>query len=162
MLLVGLFSIIPPTKCRDGWESPSIGQQGACSHHGGVRRHTDLALLAIAVSFGAGFFTTTKLSAIVQRRRKEIFKRSLSPLAQDASSDEIILYAILSESKIEFMYKGRKDFVPILRIVSPTALTTTRGGRGKNDPCIIGYCHTRKESRTFTFDRISRLKLHGA
>ncbi|MFF2411841.1 hypothetical protein [Streptomyces sp. NPDC058092] len=22
--------------CQDGWHSPSIGQQGACSHHGGV------------------------------------------------------------------------------------------------------------------------------
>ena len=24
------------TRCRDGWHSPSIGQQGACSWHGGV------------------------------------------------------------------------------------------------------------------------------
>jgi len=23
-------------ECADGWNSPSIGQQGACSHHGGV------------------------------------------------------------------------------------------------------------------------------
>jgi hypothetical protein len=26
------------TKCRDGWHSPSIGAQGACSHHDGVDR----------------------------------------------------------------------------------------------------------------------------
>jgi hypothetical protein len=25
-----------PAKCRDGWASPSIGKQGACSSHGGV------------------------------------------------------------------------------------------------------------------------------
>ncbi|MFF2852674.1 hypothetical protein ACFVT5_41235 [Streptomyces sp. NPDC058001] len=24
------------TTCRDGWDSPSIGRPGACSHHGGV------------------------------------------------------------------------------------------------------------------------------
>lgn len=24
--------------CADGWRSPSIGEQGACSHHGGVER----------------------------------------------------------------------------------------------------------------------------
>ncbi|MGW3769928.1 hypothetical protein [Actinomadura verrucosospora] len=30
-----------PTRCRDGWRSPSIGRRGACSHHGGV----DYALL---------------------------------------------------------------------------------------------------------------------
>ena len=25
-----------PAHCADGWSSPSIGRQGACSHHGGV------------------------------------------------------------------------------------------------------------------------------
>jgi hypothetical protein len=24
------------SECRDGWDSPSIGRPGACSHHGGV------------------------------------------------------------------------------------------------------------------------------
>jgi hypothetical protein len=29
-------------ECADGWQSPSIGVQGACSHHGGVvTRHID-------------------------------------------------------------------------------------------------------------------------
>ena len=26
--------------CADGWDSPSIGRQGACSHHGGVVTRT--------------------------------------------------------------------------------------------------------------------------
>jgi hypothetical protein len=26
-----------PATCNDGWHSMSIGRQGACSHHGGVR-----------------------------------------------------------------------------------------------------------------------------
>lgn len=28
----------PTASCRDGWRSSSIGKQGACSHHGGVKR----------------------------------------------------------------------------------------------------------------------------
>lgn len=31
-----------PATCRDGWMSPSIGIQGACSWHGGVERHPRL------------------------------------------------------------------------------------------------------------------------
>lgn len=31
---IGFFA--GPTTCADGWASPSIGRQGACSHHGGV------------------------------------------------------------------------------------------------------------------------------
>src|ERR671919_300543 len=31
-----LVYFIPESTCRDGWESPSIGRQGACSYHGGV------------------------------------------------------------------------------------------------------------------------------
>ena len=31
----GAWSLNPMT-CRDGWKSPSIGERGACSHHGGV------------------------------------------------------------------------------------------------------------------------------
>lgn len=33
-VLLGHF--VPPSVCRDGWHSPSIGHRGACSHHGGV------------------------------------------------------------------------------------------------------------------------------
>ncbi len=33
-----LLSVIYPTTCVDGWASPSIGIQGACSSHGGVAR----------------------------------------------------------------------------------------------------------------------------
>lgn len=25
-----------PSRCADGWRSPSIGATGACAHHGGV------------------------------------------------------------------------------------------------------------------------------
>jgi hypothetical protein len=31
-------SFIDPATCSDGWDSQSIGKQGACSWHGGVER----------------------------------------------------------------------------------------------------------------------------
>ncbi|WP_405986931.1 DUF3761 domain-containing protein [Streptomyces sp. NBC_00872] len=34
-----------PARCADGWLSPSIGRQGACSHHGGVAPARPWAIL---------------------------------------------------------------------------------------------------------------------
>ncbi|KZL26269.1 hypothetical protein [Pseudovibrio sp. Ad37] len=38
MIVLNVFFGVPAT-CRDGWNSPSIGSRGACSHHGGVVSH---------------------------------------------------------------------------------------------------------------------------
>lgn len=59
----------PAAKCRDGWASPSIGLRGACSHHGGVKRHEWFALFLLLVSGGAGFYTANKLQAWSDRRK---------------------------------------------------------------------------------------------
>jgi hypothetical protein len=45
-----LSGFIPEAHCRDGWESSSIGIQGACSHHGGVKRYGDWKFLAFLAS----------------------------------------------------------------------------------------------------------------
>ena len=50
-----LFQALPDPVCKDGWASPSIGRQGACSHHGGVRTSI-LPLLALVTSIGFGAF----------------------------------------------------------------------------------------------------------
>jgi hypothetical protein len=42
-------------SCRDGWHSPSIGRQGACSHHGGVALPWGSPLLGIIAGFGVWF-----------------------------------------------------------------------------------------------------------
>lgn len=47
--------------CADGWSSPSIGRQGACSHHGGVvtktnDRRTPIEKSTSEFGFGAGAF----------------------------------------------------------------------------------------------------------
>lgn len=42
-----------PLQCRDGWYSSSIGKQGACSHHGGVRRSSAL-MWSLLIAIGSG------------------------------------------------------------------------------------------------------------
>lgn len=44
--------VFGPARCRDGWDSPSIGRQGACSHHGGVNRSGEN--FAMLLMFGSG------------------------------------------------------------------------------------------------------------
>lgn len=38
------------TSCRDGWDSPSIGNRGACSHHGGVDSNGGVLFMLSAVA----------------------------------------------------------------------------------------------------------------
>ena len=44
--------LIGPTRCSDGWASPSIGKQGACSHHGGVNRAPQSAVFMVSILGG--------------------------------------------------------------------------------------------------------------
>lgn len=41
-----------PTICVDGWRSPSVGIQGACSSHGGVAASRDLIRTGLAIAAG--------------------------------------------------------------------------------------------------------------
>jgi hypothetical protein len=55
--LIALNYQVGPTTCVDGWQSPSIGHQGACSWHGGVdyAGHAILLLLIVTESLLAGW-----------------------------------------------------------------------------------------------------------
>lgn len=60
---VGLASVLG--TCADGWSSPSIGSQGACSWHGGV---SCLRLyIAGLVSLGTSFLSS-KIAAILTEK----------------------------------------------------------------------------------------------
>jgi len=49
------------TGCRDGWSSPSIGTQGACSHHGGVTSNFGLIFIIVgAISFRLYSFVNSR------------------------------------------------------------------------------------------------------
>lgn len=65
-LLIGDFFDERPV-CMDGWRSPSIGIQGACSHHGGVKPQPATAFfISVAVAIGA-------LVAVRYREIREAF-----------------------------------------------------------------------------------------
>ena len=57
VIFISLMSFVPPTSCHDGWNSPSIGRQGTCSHHGGVDDHGFIKLLIGIMSIAAGLGT---------------------------------------------------------------------------------------------------------
>jgi len=49
--------LLGPPDCQDGWNSPSIGNTGACSHHGGVDPTNDIAsIVGGVVMAGAVLF----------------------------------------------------------------------------------------------------------
>lgn len=65
----------PEIVCRDGWESSSIGIQGACSHHGGVNSApSDLVFFIKGL---VSYFITVYLSELIRdyQERKEDAKR---------------------------------------------------------------------------------------
>jgi hypothetical protein len=55
-LFIFFVSLQGPARCRDGWASPSIGTQGACSQHGGVASSPLLfeLMLSALVGWAAG------------------------------------------------------------------------------------------------------------
>ena len=48
---IGVLFDLSPT-CWSGWKSPSIGKQGACSHHGGVNKSAERAAFFVSVAAG--------------------------------------------------------------------------------------------------------------
>ncbi len=60
-------SIQGPARCNDGWHSPSIGRQGACSHHGGVE--SSLLPFELILSALLGWAAATLRSRPIERRR---------------------------------------------------------------------------------------------
>ncbi len=58
LLFLFINSFIQST-CHDGWSSPSIGMQGACSHHGGVDSKGGLRLLALLFSAYIGYMSSS-------------------------------------------------------------------------------------------------------
>lgn len=61
-LAVIVTPLLGEARCRDGWRSPSIGSQGACSHHGGVGRREGswMYWIAIAGGIATGFATASR------------------------------------------------------------------------------------------------------
>jgi hypothetical protein len=50
--LVVVNILLGPETCSDGWQSPSIGSQGACSWHGGVDQIRSPLVFLVSVFVG--------------------------------------------------------------------------------------------------------------
>ena len=62
--------------CSDGWQSSSIGIQGACSHHGGVGSGGGISLICALALAGFSFYRLDKVEAHENRRLYELSKQN--------------------------------------------------------------------------------------
>lgn len=143
LLFFLLASLVPPARCNDGWNSPSIGRQGACSHHGGVKDYEALGMFIFFMSTGAGIFT---YGIIPERRRVEKREKFSNNLLGT------IEYAIANRKTVEFFYKTPTQYTPTKRVVRP--IRVTNGGT-----CLTGFCEFRKAERTFALKRMQDFKI---
>lgn len=76
VLAVVALAPLLPTTCADGWQSQSIGIQGACSSHGGVAASKDVirfgpaALLGIGVGGGLAFLRRRNSRTVAPTERR--------------------------------------------------------------------------------------------
>jgi hypothetical protein len=151
-LLIFIISIYikPEAVCHDGWKSPSIGIQGACSHHGGVNYHLEYPLIGFIVGSCAGSAVYTFLN----KKRQAKFDLSKSKLAADIED------AIKTGRKITFLYKRPSDRDYKLRTIKPISFVKYQHKRGNNYTlCIKGLCDLIKSERSFALKRIKDLKI---
>lgn len=81
VMLLLLGSLAGSARCRDGWASPSIGRQGACSSHGGVKRSGGWVGLASLLAGVSSAYWLAKL----QTKSKWTNPPSFSPEPQRPS-----------------------------------------------------------------------------
>jgi hypothetical protein len=126
-ILMGFF--VPAATCVDGWKSPSIGRQGACSHHGGVKDYGGVYLLiGGGISAALGFYTSGYLSRYNWAARPILpgalrrLRTGRTPKPAFFGEIVIISNAIKSGSRIEFLYKNPTDTVYTKRTIRPVEL----------------------------------------
>jgi len=160
LALVLFVGQIPPATCRDGWQSPSIGSRGACSHHGGVERHGGLYLLSVLGSGALGVTVYAFLGRVLRRRAERRFVAQLAVPQVGAMPIDWVIYALRTKRDLVFTYKGREDFEPRPRRVRPVSLEL-RHERGKKpkEPAFRGLCRDAGEERTFVYGRMREIAL---
>lgn len=62
--------------CADGWQSHSIGIQGACSYHGGVGSGGGISLICALALAGFSFYRLDKAEAQKNRRSYQLSKQN--------------------------------------------------------------------------------------
>lgn len=139
-----------PTACYDGWSSPSIGRQGACSHHGGVREGGDTTPgYLLWIPFAAGFATLCGLAVWFKLFKVEA-RTSVDPMLT------VIMAAIESKGRIRFRYQKKGNEAAEVRELSPKIVKFLVPGRSSTR-CVVGHCHKANEERTFALSRMSNV-----
>jgi hypothetical protein len=92
LCILVLAVVVKPLACGDGWVSPSIGRQGACSWHGGVRI-VPLSLVFI-VSLAAAF-VSSKIAAGPGRKSS-----SSGPVAQVFDVGALVYHPRFGSGKV--------------------------------------------------------------
>ena len=130
--------------CKDGWESPSVGHRGACSHHGGVQWITphDAAVTHNKWMTLWSVLGGLVVWGLVQEQIEEKF-----PRARD--DREIIEDAIKHQRDLRFQYKKASAVDFETRHIRPMKIISMGGVNVPPQLCVQGYCYTRKEKRTF-------------
>lgn len=142
-----------PSRCADGWQSPSIGETGACSHHGGVvpgRDPTPWWKRALPIGAGLVIF-------LVPAWRNGAFRRQAhDPMAAFTDPVSMVIRHAMEEGNdVRFLYT-KEDQAPQWRTVTPLELThlhrTNHASR-----CVMAYCHLRHAKRHFVLSRIEQI-----
>lgn len=155
-IFIGLSQLLPEVRCADGWASPSIGRQGACSHHGGVEGNDFYILLILGASIWAGISVSNMFSVNKDTDKQHLFdERNNYP-----EEISIISSAIEQGRRIEFLYKKPKSKNYEKRRIKPIEFKEIPHTYGsKITLCILGYCEERKANRNFALKRMTSLRI---
>jgi len=158
VVTLALTADIPPPACADGWQSPSIGSTGACSHHGGVNYHTEQYFSALIFGALSGLFVYF-VGSFIEKRLNTLKVPRLDPNLLGGT--EVISHAIRHNLTIEFTY--RKPGLPATtRNLVPTDLSYISHQGRHAVLCVTGFCLLRQKQRTFAVSRISDVRIPGA
>jgi len=151
---------IPNATCADGWNSPSIGRQGACSHHGGVRSYGELYLLALGGSLFAGLY----VSGYSSNKHPSALPSSQNTWTDPklGSDKKLIEQAISEKKRIEFRYKTPTARNYTKRTIRPAQIVTIHGRSYRRGTlCVKGFCELKMDTRTFALKRMIDLRMLG-
>jgi hypothetical protein len=154
-LSFGINLFIGPLKCSDGWHSQSIGNNGACSHHGGVESRSEVVIISFISSVGLFFFYIFKLTP-PHGEKEQIQSESigsiyaLSILEQNVN---LIQKAIKAQQKITFSYVD-KNGKQTDRVVLPYELNIWN----RTIYCV-GRCYLAKGKRTFSLLKMKNVEV---
>ncbi|MGM8224937.1 topoisomerase DNA-binding C4 zinc finger domain-containing protein [Cellvibrio sp. ARAG 10.3] len=76
-------TIIGPVTCASGWQSPSIGKRGACSHHGGVSKWKAYLPFLVSGVVSFLFYINFNPSSFSRKENEETSK-----ITQDSSLEQ--------------------------------------------------------------------------